>query len=59
MELDEGELEETTELSEVDELDSIAKLALMAQVKKSFSKNLSVDEIKQFTTVQDICDLLI
>lgn len=58
MELDEGELEETTELSEVDEWDSIAKLALMAQAKKTYGKNLSTDEIKNFETVEDICNVL-
>ncbi len=59
MELDEGELNETTELAEVEEWDSIAKLALMAQVKKSFGKNLTVEEMKKFATVQDICELLL
>ncbi len=58
LELDEGELTPDMELSEVEEWDSIAKLALMAEVKKNWSRNLTVEKIKEFQTVKDICDFL-
>ena len=48
-----------TELSEIEEWDSISKLALMAEVKKNWKKNLTVEEIKKFQSVKDICDYLI
>jgi len=58
MELDEGALELDTQLDEVEEWDSISKLALMAEAKKNWGKTITVDEIKAFVTVQDICDYL-
>ena len=59
LELDEGMLTTDTELSEIEEWDSISKLALMAEVKKNGKKNLTVEEIKKFQSVKDICDYLI
>ena len=47
-----------TDLSEVEEWDSISKLALMAEIKKNWKKNLTVDEIKKFQQVKDICEFL-
>ena len=58
LELDEGELTLNTDLSEVEEWDSISKLALMAEIKKNWKKNLTVDEIKKFQQVKDICEFL-
>ncbi len=58
LELDEGELTMDTDLSEVEERDSISKLALMAEIKKNWKKNLTVDEIKKFQQVKDICEFL-
>ncbi len=58
LELDEGELAMDTDLSEVEEWDSISKLALMAEIKKNWKKNLTVDEIKKFQQVKDICEFL-
>lgn len=58
LELDEGELTIDTDLSEVEEWDSISKLALMAEIKKNWKKNLTVDEIKKFQQVKDICEFL-
>ena len=31
----------------------------MAEVKKNWKKNLTVEEIKKFQSVKDICDYLI
>lgn len=58
LELDEGELTIDTDLSEVEEWDSISKLALMAEIKKNWKKNLTVEEIKKFQQVKDICEFL-
>lgn len=58
MELDEGELSEDSVLAEFDEWDSISKLSLMAFAKKKYQKKLVSDDMKAFTTVQDIIDWL-
>ncbi len=58
LELDEGTLTVDTELSEIEEWDSISKLALMAEIKKNWKKNLTVEEIKKFQQVKDICEFL-
>ncbi len=58
MELDEGDLSEGSVLAEFDEWDSISKLSLMAFAKKEYQKKLVSDDMKTFTTVQDIIDWL-
>ncbi len=58
LELDEGELTVDTDLAEIEEWDSISKLALMAEIKKNWKKNLTVEDIKKFQLVKDICDFL-
>mgnify|MGYP000573025658 CR=1 FL=1 len=58
MELEEGELNLEMELDGLEEWDSLSKLSLMAEVRKRMGKTISVDEIKGFVTVQDICDYL-
>ncbi len=58
MELDEGDLSEDSVLAEFDEWDSISKLSLMAFAKKNYQKKLVSDDMKTFTTVQDIIDWL-
>lgn len=58
MELDEGDLSEDSVLAEFDEWDSISKLSLMAFAKKNYQKKLVSDDMKAFTTVQDIIDWL-
>lgn len=58
MDLDEGVLETTTVLENLEEWDSLSILSLMAEAKKTYNKKLSVDEIKDFVTVQDIIDFL-
>lgn len=56
MDLDEGTLEVNSVLEDFEEWDSLSKLSLMATVKKDFGKKLTVEEIKDFHTVKDICD---
>ena len=58
MELLETIMELEMELDGLEEWDSLSKLSLMAEVRKRMGKTISVDEIKGFVTVQDICDYL-
>lgn len=58
LELDEGTLKVEDSQEDIDEWDSMSKLYLVTYVKKEMQKRLTVDEIKNFETVQDICDYL-
>lgn len=58
LEADEGTLKVEDCLEDIDEWDSMSKLYLVSYVKKEMNKRLTVDEIKNFKTVQDICDYL-
>ena len=58
MELDEGTLKVEDSLEDIDEWDYMSKLYLVTYVKKEMQKRLTVDEIKNFKTVQDSCDYL-
>ena len=58
LEMDEGTLKVEDSLEDIDEWDSMSKLYLVTYVKKEMKKRLTVDEIKNFETVQDICDYL-
>lgn len=58
LEMDEGTLKVEDSLEDIDEWDSMSKLYLATYVKKEMQKRLTVDEIKNFETVQDICDYL-
>ena len=58
LEADEGTLKVEDRLEDIDEWDSMSKLYLVSYVKKEMNKRLSVDEIKNLKTVQDICDYL-
>ena len=58
IEADEGNLKVEDRLEDIDEWDSMSKLYLVSYVKKEMNKRLTVDEIKNFKTVQDICDYL-
>lgn len=58
LELDEGTLKLEDSLEDIEEWDSMSKLYLVTYAKKEMKKRLTVDEIKNFKTVQDICDYL-
>lgn len=58
MELDEGELDINARLEDIEEWDSLSKLSLMATIKKLYNKAITVEELKQFETVKDICEYL-
>lgn len=57
-EMDEGTLEEDMVLEDIEEWDSMSKLYLVSYVKKNMKKRLTVDEVKEFVKVKDICDYL-
>lgn len=56
MDLDEGVLEFDTDLTELEEWDSLSKLSLMADIKKSYGKKITANEMSAFSTVKDIVD---
>lgn len=58
MDLEDGKLKEDTVLEEIDEYDSFFKLYLVTYVKKNMKRKLTVEEIGNFVTIQDICDYL-
>ena len=58
MEVDEGSLTEDTVLSDLDEWDSITRLSLLIYYEEEQGKKLTGDEIKAFTTVKDLIDLI-
>ncbi len=57
-EMDEGTLKENMVLEDIEEWDSMSKLYLVTYVKKNMKKRLTVDEVKAFVTIKDICDYL-
>lgn len=58
MEVDEGSLTEDIVLSDLDEWDSITRLSLLIYYEEEQGKKLTGDEIKAFTTVKDLIDLI-
>ena len=58
MEVDEGSLTEDTVLSDLDEWDSITRLSLLIYYEEEQGKKLTGDEIKAFTTVKDLIDII-
>lgn len=54
MEIDASSLRLDLPLDSLDEWDSLARISLIGMVSKSFGRNLSVDALKSFKTVQDI-----
>lgn len=58
LDMDQEDIDASMSLSEMDEWDSLSKLGLMAEVKTKMNQRLSVEEIQNFQTVQDILDYL-
>ncbi len=58
MDVDEGTLTPETVLEDLEEWESLSMLGLMGEVRRLYQKKLTTEEIKQFVTVQDICDYL-
>lgn len=45
-------------LEDIEEWDSISALALIAKTRELYGDNLTIQDIKAFKTVKDICDYL-
>lgn len=58
LDMEQEDIDPGMSLSEMDEWDSLSKLGLMAEVKTKMNQRLSVEEIQNFRTVQDILDYL-
>lgn len=58
LEMDEESLKEDMVLEDIEEWDSMSKLYLVTYVKKNMKKRLTVEQIKEFVTIKDICDYL-
>lgn len=58
-EMDENSLSVDMRLDDIEEWDSMSKLYLMTYVKKHMKKQLTIQEINGFVTVNDICDYLV
>ena len=58
MELDEGTLTPEMKLGEIEEYDSMVKLSLIVLMKDEFDKTITVKEINNFVTVQDVLDFM-
>lgn len=54
LELEEGTLNENTELKGLEEWDSIAALSLIVLLDEEFKKTVSGKQVKEFKTVKDI-----
>lgn len=58
MDLDEGVLAESDDLEDLDEWDSLSALTLIVEMKKRFDISLSTQQIREFKTVADICEVI-
>ena len=58
MELDEGTLAPEMKLGEIEEYDSMVKLSLIVLMNDEFGKKITVKEINNFVTVQDVLDFM-
>lgn len=58
MELEEGSLDPDMKLKEIEEYDSMVKLSLIVLMKDEFDKTITVKEINNFVTVQDVLDFM-
>ena len=57
-ELDEGTLNEETDLKDVEEFDSMGKLSLIVLCDDEFGKKLTGETIKTFNKVKDILNFM-
>ena len=58
MDLDEGELTEELILENIEEWDSLSVLTIISEMKKRFNITLSNQQIRDFVTVADICEII-
>lgn len=53
----EDELTDTQVLTELDEWDSLSKMAVMAYYKKNFGIEITLNDLKDLQSVQDLINL--
>ena len=58
LEMDEGTLKADIALSDLENWDSMAKLSLIVLLDEECNKKITGDQIKAFSTVQDIIDFM-
>lgn len=58
LELDEGTLTVEMKLADIEEWDSFSKLYLVSWVKKNMQERLTVKQVNEFLTVEDICNYI-
>lgn len=58
LEVENGTLNEDTDLNDIPEYDSMAKLSLIVMCDDEFGKKLTGEQILKFKTVQDILDFM-
>lgn len=58
LEMEEGELKADMELEGLDEYNSLSKLSIIVMMNDEFGKKLTNDQVKAFSTVQDILDCM-
>lgn len=57
MELDEGELSESSVLADYEEWDSMTRLSIVAEAPKIFGKNIDATSLRTCKTIGDILKL--
>ena len=58
LEVEVDEITEDTELEEFDSWDSMTKLSLIVMFDDEFDKKITSDDIRTFTTIGDILNLM-
>lgn len=58
-EVEEGTLNEDTELNSLDEWDSVTALSLIVLFDEEFNTTLTGKQIKEYKTVKDILDAMV
>jgi acyl carrier protein len=58
IELDDGELEESTDLQSLEEFDSLAFIAIVALVDQHFQVRIGEAELKAITTPRSIMEMI-
>lgn len=58
MDVEEDTLTAETVLDEVEEWDSLSTLSLTVEMKKRYNKILTTEIIKNFKTVDDVCQFI-
>jgi acyl carrier protein len=58
LEIEDGDINEETNLKELQEYDSLAVLSIIAFVDENFSKTLVTEQLNSITTVKSLMELI-